>query len=465
MMFNSNRKSPALLLVAFGVLILCQIGYAQRQDPLNFGELNVFIDRLSSTQIRITAGTVFGSKNDSYPVMNRWNSYTKTGTFYGNHIDRAGGPNGDTIGYSSYSATFTVTGFTFTVDFRDMDYPGSYTNRDVYITYYPDSDKAVRTDCSPTRNISNNETIGIWENGNKSSGTPRVLANVRTSFGGGIVTIDGGDYSSPFTQGLLANGSHSISAPSSQTVDGISYSFTSWSDGGAKTHSLSVTTSIFGSTYTANYSGKPVAVTVTSAGGPNGDPVVINWQAHANSGVTYDVYRKIRHNGVMGDPVLLASNLSHSTTSYTDYDWLNVGVSSDILLYDIRAYSSALGAYADPQWVTAGYGQIVPKINTPLANGKAVPSEYFLSSYPNPFNPATQVSYALPTAGYVQLTTHDMLGREVVHLAEGFHQAGYHNVTWNAQNAASGLYFARLTVTNELGKTVYTKTNKLLLTR
>ncbi len=67
-MFNSKRKLLAPVFVALGVLIFCQLGYAQRQDPLNTGELNVFIEHTSSTQIRISAGTVCGGKNDSYPV-------------------------------------------------------------------------------------------------------------------------------------------------------------------------------------------------------------------------------------------------------------------------------------------------------------------------------------------------------------------------------------------------------------
>ncbi|HEX9005916.1 MAG TPA: T9SS type A sorting domain-containing protein, partial [Bacteroidota bacterium] len=87
------------------------------------------------------------------------------------------------------------------------------------------------------------------------------------------------------------------------------------------------------------------------------------------------------------------------------------------------------------------------------------------TTYPNPFNPTTQLTFVLAEPSRVSLTVHDILGREVARLTDGFHQAGYHTVTWNAQNAASGLYFARLTATNELGRIVYSKTNKLLLTR
>ncbi|HEX9014534.1 MAG TPA: T9SS type A sorting domain-containing protein, partial [Chloroflexota bacterium] len=101
-----------------------------------------------------------------------------------------------------------------------------------------------------------------------------------------------------------------------------------------------------------------------------------------------------------------------------------------------------------------------------LAQEQPTPGSFGLeAAYPNPFNPATSIRFGLPSDAHVKLAVYDLLGREVARLAEGFHQAGYHTVTWNAQNAASGLYFARLTVTNELGKVVYSRTSKLLLTR
>ena len=94
------------------------------------------------------------------------------------------------------------------------------------------------------------------------------------------------------------------------------------------------------------------------------------------------------------------------------------------------------------------------------------PEDFTLDNcFPNPFNPTTTIRFGFPRDAHVKLVVYDILGREVAHLVEGFQQAGYHGVIWNAQNAASGMYFARLTVTNELGKVAYTVTNKLLLTK
>jgi hypothetical protein len=90
------------------------------------------------------------------------------------------------------------------------------------------------------------------------------------------------------------------------------------------------------------------------------------------------------------------------------------------------------------------------------------------SPYPNPFNPSTQIRYSLPEAGKVSLMIYDVLGREIANLANGYQQAGRYTVTWNSkQNSnvpvSSGVYFARLRVTNDLGMAKFTKTSRLLL--
>jgi hypothetical protein len=77
-----------------------------------------------------------------------------------------------------------------------------------------------------------------------------------------------------------------------------------------------------------------------------------------------------------------------------------------------------------------------------------VPQSFGVTAiYPNPFNPTTRISYALPTAGKVKLAVYDILGREVAILVDGVQTAGTQSVTFNGSNLASGLYFVRLSGT------------------
>jgi hypothetical protein len=81
----------------------------------------------------------------------------------------------------------------------------------------------------------------------------------------------------------------------------------------------------------------------------------------------------------------------------------------------------------------------------PQATDQIAPSSYALDqSYPNPFNPATTIHYAVPSAGPVTLRVFDVTGREVATLDEGMRQPGRYAVTWDASNLAGGVYFYRL---------------------
>jgi len=105
----------------------------------------------------------------------------------------------------------------------------------------------------------------------------------------------------------------------------------------------------------------------------------------------------------------------------------------------------------------------IKKIDSPSA-GDPLPTSFALDqNYPNPFNPSTTIRFGLPSAGNVSLIIYDVLGREVTTLERGIMAEGYHTATWNASSVASGVYFARLTVTNELSKIAFTKVTKLLL--
>jgi len=73
-----------------------------------------------------------------------------------------------------------------------------------------------------------------------------------------------------------------------------------------------------------------------------------------------------------------------------------------------------------------------------------LPKTVLLSSaYPNPFNAATTIRYALPTASPVKLAIFDLTGRLVTTLAEDIQPAGNHTLLWNAQAVPAGSYYLR----------------------
>ncbi len=78
------------------------------------------------------------------------------------------------------------------------------------------------------------------------------------------------------------------------------------------------------------------------------------------------------------------------------------------------------------------------------------PSSYALSNaYPNPFNPETEIRFALPKKSRVLLRVFDAMGRETGLLADGDYPAGRYRVLWegldrNGNPLPSGVYFFRI---------------------
>jgi hypothetical protein len=67
-------------------------------------------------------------------------------------------------------------------------------------------------------------------------------------------------------------------------------------------------------------------------------------------------------------------------------------------------------------------------------------------NYPNPFNPTTTIEFDLAKAGFVDVTIYDLQGRKVVNLYNGnLDKAQGYTFNWDANNIASGQYFARIT--------------------
>ena len=73
------------------------------------------------------------------------------------------------------------------------------------------------------------------------------------------------------------------------------------------------------------------------------------------------------------------------------------------------------------------------------------PSDFNLAqNYPNPFNPSTKISWQSPVAGHQTIKVYDVLGNEVATLVDEEKPAGNYEVTFNASEIASGIYFYRL---------------------
>ena len=82
-------------------------------------------------------------------------------------------------------------------------------------------------------------------------------------------------------------------------------------------------------------------------------------------------------------------------------------------------------------------------MTTSISTG--MPVEFALNAaYPNPFNPVTNLNLALIDNGLVTMNVYNVSGQIVDVLVNGYLDAGYHNITWNAANVSSGVYFVKV---------------------
>ena len=118
--------------------------------------------------------------------------------------------------------------------------------------------------------------------------------------------------------------------------------------------------------------------------------------------------------------------------SWSSYPWFESGI--------IAVSSMENGLYI-----------LAPSLSVVSVESEELPAEVMLlGNYPNPFNPETTISYALPQGAEVRLAVYDLLGHEVAVLVDGSQPAGQHTVRFDGGDLPSGSYVYRLQVGEEV---------------
>ncbi len=198
---------------------------------------------------------------------------------------------------------------------------------------------------------------------------------------------------------------------------------------------------------------------------PDGSPVMeINFP---DTMFTYRAFNYLTLPWSLNRPVISCYDSSNSHyldagAGYSSYKWSTGAVSRLIQIsvpdtyYVFVPYGS--GGYISSERV------IITDVQNPCAQitgstgGNVIPKTFALfQNYPNPFNPETKINYELPISNYVSLTVYDILGKVIAKLVNEKQQAGKYEVTWNAVNFPSGVYFYKLEADN------FDKTIKMIL--
>jgi hypothetical protein len=178
-----------------------------------------------------------------------------------------------------------------------------------------------------------------------------------------------------------------------------------------------------------------------------GEPGVVSFALRVSSEENYD-YLRFYINGQM-----------HGEWS-GDVDWTYVS-------YTLQSGEYRLSwKYEKDNWLSDGFDRawvddiFFPEFTTGVLGDNPIPVAYKLEhNFPNPFNPATTIRFALPVPGNVNLKVYDILGREIASLIDNsFYPAGWHEIVFDASHIPSGNYFYKI----EAGQFNQTRTMILL---
>ena len=152
---------------------------------------------------------------------------------------------------------------------------------------------------------------------------------------------------------------------------------------------------------------------------------------------------------------------------------VNINLADSLQLDDGRAwigFTAATGSAYEKHYILSWKFGTTNSVGIPDEIQNALPEQFSLyQNFPNPFNPATTISYALPKSGHIELTIYNLLGQKVRTLVNTYQPAGQFQVQWDGRDAqgnpvASGVYVYKLKAKSVPGER-FEEVRKMILMR
>jgi hypothetical protein len=111
------------------------------------------------------------------------------------------------------------------------------------------------------------------------------------------------------------------------------------------------------------------------------------------------------------------------------------------LLLNIAIESNIASSFTESE-MEIDYIRIFKNNLSTSTNQGEMPELFKLSHvYPNPFNPSTNIDYAISKSNIINLSVYDINGILIEELLDEYHRAGQYSITWDASRQPSGIYF------------------------
>lgn len=177
----------------------------------------------------------------------------------------------------------------------------------------------------------------------------------------------------------------------------------------------------------------------------NNEMVKISWKDKSENETGFIVERS------SGNNFYVIDTLAANTIEYSD----SAIIIDSSFSYRVKAFN---------QHAVSEYSNEVSIMITSVAEKNTIPNEYTLyQNYPNPFNPATQIKYGLPVESMVRIQVFSITGELIKELINTLQTAGYYELSFNAGNLSSGIYFLLIATTSSNGSKNFRAVRKMLL--
>ena len=141
-------------------------------------------------------------------------------------------------------------------------------------------------------------------------------------------------------------------------------------------------------------------------------------------------------NGSYTDIPAMGNDGSLETAGYCEQ---NDEIKFTITLDDGREYALSGNI---PNWSS---NEIYTIENLQIDTSQSVPSDIaIIGSFPNPFNPSTVISYEIHKNSDINVSIYNLNGQLISELYNGYQDAGYYELNFNAEGLSSGMYFVRI---------------------
>jgi hypothetical protein len=111
--------------------------------------------------------------------------------------------------------------------------------------------------------------------------------------------------------------------------------------------------------------------------------------------------------------------------------------------YVVAGYTNSYGESDNKAWL------VKLEADPTAVDDKVLSPRVSIRCHPNPFNPATTITYRLPEDCLVTVSVYDTAGRKLAVVYDGAQVKGEQTLHWNAMGFPSGVYFVRLDASGE----------------